>query len=80
LYYTDESDSEGGGGGDPDGDHDDLASIRDNPILNDPKLGAKKRAKLEAKLEKKAHREVRAINYNQLSTIIFEIDNCHKSY
>jgi ribosome assembly protein YihI (activator of Der GTPase) len=26
--------------------------------LNDPKLGAKKRAKLEAKAEKRAHREV----------------------
>lgn len=27
-------------------------------MLNDPKLGAKKRAKLEAKLEKRAQREV----------------------
>ena len=32
---------------------------RSDALLNDPKLGAKKRAKLEAKLEKKAQREVR---------------------
>ena len=33
--------------------------VDEEGLLNDPKLGAKKKAKIEAKLEKKAQREVR---------------------
>jgi len=58
LTIVDDSDSEGGGNEEGAGDIHAEASVAEEALLNDPKLGAKKRAKLEAKIEKRAQREV----------------------
>ena len=59
MDSEDEEDNAGGGGGGGGGEgqaEDSDAELE--AMLNDPKLGAKKREKLKAKAEKRAHREV----------------------
>jgi hypothetical protein len=66
LYYNcpltgagqQQGDSDEGGAAD---DNDDDVEAAADDLFNDPKLGAKKRAKMEMKAEKKAMREVKFI-------------------
>jgi len=53
-----QGDSDEGGAAD---DNDDDVEAAADDLFNDPKLGAKKRAKMEMKAEKKAMREVKLI-------------------
>jgi len=54
---ADDTDSDDADGDQGQGDTHAEASQAEEALLNDPKLGAKKRAKLEAKIEKRAQRE-----------------------